>query len=70
MSIIIAYCIGAACILLPGIMAKVIAEVVHFVTKFKHGPMSTEQRQVRPIIACLVGVVIVCMTYAVQSRQA
>ena len=69
MGIAISYCIGALCILLPRIMAKVIAETLDFITKHRYGPASAEQKKVRPIFSVIVGVTMIAMTAAVHSSK-
>jgi uncharacterized membrane protein len=68
MGIIISYCIGALCILLPIPAGKVLAEVIDFTTQ-KYGRAAEDQKKVRPFFSILVGVVIIVLTTIIKNNN-
>lgn len=69
MGILIAYGIGFLCIIFPKVCAKVIAELLDQLTKYKYGATTEEQKQVRPVFSVIVGIVIISFTYAIQIKS-
>lgn len=66
MGTLVAYVIGAICILLPKPAGKVIAEVLDQITKRKYGAATEEQKQVRPVFSIIVGIIIISFAYSTQ----